>query len=141
MAKKDSKKKEKRAGRGGPQDAVEAVRAAVERTFQASAEGAQSTRERTRELIDEVASAATRVRQTFEELRVLDELKGLRGEVEALARRVSELEAAGRAGAPTSGRTASTRRAMTAAGGGRSSAAGRGARPAAAGGARKSSAA
>src|ERR687883_108026 len=120
MAKKNSKKKEKRAGRGGPQDAVEAVRAAVERTFQASAEGAQSTRERTRELIDEVASAATRVRQTFEELRVLDELKGLRGEVDALARRVAELEGAGRAGgrsggARTGGRTASTRRAMAAA--------------------------
>src|SRR5947207_9845935 len=124
MAKKDSKKKDKRAGRAGPQDAVEAVRAAVERTFQASAEGAQSTRERTRDLIDEVASAAIRVRQTFEDLRVLEELKGLRGEVDALSRRVAELEGAGRAGARAGGRTASTRRAMAAAGGGRSTAAG-----------------
>jgi hypothetical protein len=92
MAKKDSKKKAKKDGPGVPQDAVEAVRAAVERTFHASAESAQSTRERTRELMDEVAAAAARVRQAFDDLRLLEDLKGLRAEVDALARRVAALE-------------------------------------------------
>src|SRR5919197_1972295 len=108
MAKKDSKKKAKKDGTGVPQDAVEAVRAAVERTFHASAESAQSTRERTRELMDEVAAAATRVRQAFDDLRLLEDLKGLRGDVEALARRVSALE--DRAAKPASTHTATARK-------------------------------
>ena len=43
-------------------DALAAIRSAVERTLQASAEGAQSTRERTREIVDEIAAAAGKVR-------------------------------------------------------------------------------
>src|SRR3954469_18710849 len=91
-----SKKKDKPAD-GAQAEAVDAIRSAIERGLQVSAEGAQATRERTRELVDEIASAAGRVRQSLEDMRVLDELRRLRGDVEALAKRVSVLE---RPGAP-----------------------------------------
>lgn len=90
MAKKD-KKKNKQKGSDAA-DTVEAVRSAVERTFQATAEGAASTSKRTRTLVDEVAHAASRIRETIEELKVLEDVRGLRSEIEALARRVAALE-------------------------------------------------
>jgi hypothetical protein len=89
MAKKDGKKKQDE-----PRDALESIRAAFERTFQAYTEGAQSTGERTRAVIDELASAAARFRQTMEEPRLADDIKGLRREIEALSQRVAALEAA-----------------------------------------------
>src|ERR687883_659455 len=89
MAKK-GKKKAKKDTAGT--DAVGAVRTAVERTFQATAEGAQSTRTRAQDLVDEVASAAGRVREVIDALRVLEEL---RREVESLTRRVAALEGSG----------------------------------------------
>src|ERR687896_1433858 len=92
MAKKD--KKSKKGGKGGGTDPVEAVRSAVERTFQVTSEGAAGTRERTRELVDDVAGAAARIRQTIEDLRVLEDLRGLRSEIETLSQRVAALEAA-----------------------------------------------
>jgi hypothetical protein len=88
MAKKDKKKKADTAG----DDPIAAARSAIERAFSASAEGAQATRERTREIVDEIAAAAGRVRHTLEDMRVLDEVKRLRTEVEALAARVGKLE-------------------------------------------------
>jgi hypothetical protein len=91
MAKKDKKKKDKQKGSDAA-DAVEAVRSAVERTFQATAEGAATTSKRTRTLVDEIGHAAARVRETLEELRVLEDVRGLRAEIEALARRVAALE-------------------------------------------------
>src|SRR5690242_18070938 len=91
MAKKDKDKKKKKADKGGD-DPVAALRAAVEGTLRASAEGASATRERTREIVDEIAAAAGRVRHTLEDMRVLDEVKRLRSEVEALASRVASLE-------------------------------------------------
>src|SRR6201989_604039 len=97
MAKKDSKKKDKKDPQ---QDTVDAIRAAVERGLQLSAEGAQATQKRTRELVDEIATAAGRVRHTLEDMKVLDELKRLRTEVEALASRVASLERAKPAAAP-----------------------------------------
>src|SRR5918995_5158875 len=88
MAKKDSKKSGKKdKAAAGAAEAVEAVRAAVERTFTASAEGAKSTRGRAKD----VTAAANRIREVLEE-RVLEELKGLRSDVEGLARRVAALE-------------------------------------------------
>ena len=90
MAKKDKKKSKKKDNPGA--DAVGAVRSAVERTFQATADSAQSTRTRAQDLVDEVASAAVRVREMIEQVGVLEDLKGLRGEVETLARRVAALE-------------------------------------------------
>jgi len=90
MAKKDKKKSKKKDISGT--DPVGAVRTAVERTFQATADSAQSTRTRAQDLVDEVAGAAAKVREMIEQVGVLEDLKGLRGEVESLARRVSALE-------------------------------------------------
>ena len=62
MSKKKDKKKDKSkddSARTGAVDAVEALRAVVERTF---AEGAQSTRERAADIVTEVAQAAASVR-------------------------------------------------------------------------------
>src|SRR5580765_6889864 len=89
MAKKDGKKKDK-------QDTADAIRSAVERAFQLSAEGAQAPRERTREIVEDISAAAGRVRQSLEDMRILDEVKRLRTEVEALAGRIASLEAPGR---------------------------------------------
>jgi hypothetical protein len=94
MAKKDKAKKKDRKGSDAA-DAVEAVRSAVERTFQATSEGAAGTQKRTRALVDEVAHAAARIRETIEELRLLEDVKGLRGEIQSLARRVAALEGRG----------------------------------------------
>jgi DNA-binding protein HU-beta len=89
MAKK-GKKKSKKDNR--PAEAVGAVRTAVERTFQATADSAQSTRTRAQDLVDELAGAAGRVREMIEDVRVLEDIKRLRAEVETLTRRVAALE-------------------------------------------------
>src|SRR3954465_7534288 len=92
MAKKKEKKDKKDTKGSAETDPVAALRSAFERTLSASAEGAQATRERTREIVDEIAAAAGRVRHTPEDMRVLGEVKKLRSEVEALAQRVASLE-------------------------------------------------
>jgi hypothetical protein len=102
-----SKKKDKPAD-GAQAEAVDAIRSAIERGLQVSAEGAQATRERTRELVDEIASAAGRVRQSLEDMRVLDELRRLRGEVEALAGRVAALERPGSSSSTSTSTSSST---------------------------------
>jgi polyhydroxyalkanoate synthesis regulator phasin len=99
MAKKDKKKKNKQQGSDAA-DAVEAVRSAVERTFQATTEGAGATQKRTRALVDEVAHAASRIRETIEDLKILEDVRGLRSEIEALGRRVAALEI-GQRGTPS----------------------------------------
>jgi hypothetical protein len=101
MAKKKKDKKD-----GAQAEAVDSIRAALERGLQMSAEGAQATRERTRELVDEIASAAGRVRQSLEDMRVLDELRRLRTEIETLGARVTALERP-RSSAPASSAAAS----------------------------------
>ena len=100
MPKKDKKKKKDKQGSDAA-DAVEAVRSAVERTFQATSEGAASTQKRTRALVEEIGHAAARVRETLEELKVLEDVRGLRGEIESLARRVAALEGRGAKAAAT----------------------------------------
>src|SRR5918994_2239500 len=110
MAKKDSKKKKngkKDKAPAGAVEAVEAVRSAVERTITATAEGAQSLRGPAQEFAGELAGAVNRIREVLED-RVVDELKGLRTDVEGLARRVSALErpGAGSASTATASRTA-----------------------------------
>ena len=87
MAKKDKKKSKKKDNTGA--DAVGAVRTAVEKTFHATAEGAQSTRTRAQDLVDEVAGAAGRLREMVEQLGVLEDLKK---QVDTLAKRVQALE-------------------------------------------------
>src|SRR5688572_33453946 len=91
MAKKDKKNSKKDKGRE-PADVVEAVRGAVERTFQATTGGTEGARDRGRSLLDDVASAAQRIRESFDDLRVLEDVRGLRAEIEALSKRVAELE-------------------------------------------------
>src|SRR5919107_1826984 len=91
MAKKDKKAAKKDKGRD-PADVVEAVRGAVERTFQATTGGTEGARDRGRSLLDDVASAAQRIRESFDDLRVLEDVRGLRTEIEALSKRVAELE-------------------------------------------------
>ncbi|HEX8102863.1 MAG TPA: hypothetical protein VF533_09635 [Solirubrobacteraceae bacterium] len=89
MAKKDKKKSDKK-DKGG---AADAVRAAVEQAFAATAGGAASTRGRAQELVDDITAMAARVRESLEELNVIEDLRGLRTEVDALAKRVAALEA------------------------------------------------
>src|SRR5688500_5170656 len=91
MPKKDKKTPKKDKGRE-PADVVEAVRGAVERTFQATTGGTEGARDRGRSLLDDVASAAQRIRESFDDLRVLEDVRGLRAEIEALSKRVAELE-------------------------------------------------
>jgi cell division septum initiation protein DivIVA len=93
MAKKDKKSAKKDKSRE-PADVVDAVRGAVERTFQATSGGTDAARDRGRSLLDDVASAAQRIRESFDDLRVLEDVRGLRAEIEALSRRVAELEKA-----------------------------------------------
>ena len=85
-------KKKKDKNHGAQAEAADSIRAAIERGLQLSAEGAQATQKRTRELVDEIASAAGRVRQSLEDMRVLDELRKLRNEIETLGARVTALE-------------------------------------------------
>jgi hypothetical protein len=91
MPKKD-KKASKQDQTREPADIVEAVRGAVERTLQATTGGTEGARDRGRNLLDDVASAAQRIRESFDDLRVLEDVRGLRAEIEALSRRVAELE-------------------------------------------------
>jgi hypothetical protein len=99
MAKKDKKASKK--GRE-PADVVDAVRGAVERTFQATTGGTEGARDRGRSLLDDVASAAQRIRESFDDLRVLEDVRGMRSEIEALSRRVAELEKQAAKPAPAS---------------------------------------
>ena len=114
MPKKDKKAAKKDKGRD-PADVVDAVRGAVERTFQATTGGTEGARDRGRSLLDDVASAAQRIRESFDDLRVLEDVHGLRAEIEALNRRVAELESkqaapAGAAAKPAPARRAPARR-------------------------------
>jgi polyhydroxyalkanoate synthesis regulator phasin len=81
---------------GGGKSRADQLRAAVEGAFSATASGAGPVQKRAQELADELVGAASRVRDALEELRPPspDELDALRAQVEALERRVAELEAA-----------------------------------------------
>jgi hypothetical protein len=102
-----AKNKKKKEDESAP-DLGDALRAAFERTFQAYTDSAHSTGERTRAVIDEMAAAAARIRQTMQDARAADEIAGLRREVEALSARVAALEAA--KSAPPARRTAASSR-------------------------------
>jgi hypothetical protein len=111
MAKKDKKKSKKKDNPGT--DAVGAVRTAVERTFHATADQAQSTRTRAQDLVDEVAGAAGRLREMVEQLGVLEDIKK---QVEALSSRVAALERGGGSAKPaatTSRKPAASRKRAT----------------------------
>jgi polyhydroxyalkanoate synthesis regulator phasin len=99
MAKNKKKKDET-----SPPDLGDAIRSALERTFHAYTESG----ERTRAVLDEMAAAAARIRQSMQEAGVADEIAGLRREVEALSQRVAALEAA--KSRPAARRTAASSR-------------------------------
>jgi uncharacterized protein YoxC len=131
MPKKDKKKaaEAKKDKSRDPADVVDAVRGAVERTFQATTGSTEGARDRGRSLLDDVASAAQRIRESFDDLRVLEDVRGLRAEVDALSRRVAQLEkqaaAAPAAKAkPAPARSATTKRTASAAAAAKPSAAG-----------------
>lgn len=90
MAKKD-KKDSKHQDAPTPADAV---RGAVEQAFAATFGSAASSRGLAQDLVEEIGSATSRVRQAIDELRVVDDLRALRSELEALNQRVESLEAA-----------------------------------------------
>jgi hypothetical protein len=98
MAKK--KDKDRKQAEREPKSRTEQVRAAVEGAFEATAHGAGPVRERAQELADELAGAAARFREVLDELRppTGDELRALGQRLDALERRVAELET-GRAAA------------------------------------------
>jgi hypothetical protein len=102
MAKKDSGKKKKDKKGSGAADTVDAVRSAVERALP------DGSKERGAQIVDEVAKAVMKVRESLEQHGVLDELGKLRHEVESLARRVANLEK------PTAAKPAATRAGSTA---------------------------
>jgi hypothetical protein len=108
MAKKDGKKKKDTKGSGAA-DTVEAVRSAVERALP------EGSRDRGRELVDEVARAVSRVRVSLEQHGVFEELGKLRNEVETLARRVANLERPGTTARSTGTTTTTTPRTTKAA--------------------------
>jgi hypothetical protein len=85
MAKKDGKKKKDKKGSGSA-DTVDAVRSAVERALP------EGSKDRGAQIVDEVAKAVTKVRESLEQHGVFEELGKLRTEVEGLARRVGNLE-------------------------------------------------
>src|SRR5687768_6696017 len=87
----DKKKKGKKKSGGSKR--ADSVRSAVEQTFESTTEGART---RVADLVDEISTAAQRVRTTLEDLNVADELRNLRSQVEHLAERVNELEVGGR---------------------------------------------
>ena len=74
---------------------TEAVRSAVDQAFQATAGSAtQATRDRAQELVDELAQAASKVRDALDDLRppTADEVRSLRADLRALEERVAALE-------------------------------------------------
>lgn len=74
-------------------EAADAVRGAVDRTFQATVGQAQ-VRERAQELVDELSTAAGRVRAVLDDLRIVtgEEVRALREDLDRLERRVRALE-------------------------------------------------
>ena len=88
--------------RSTPQQLPDAVRDAVERTIQATVGGAQQTRGRAQEALDDVVSGAeasaknvrARVREAVEKTRpaTSDDIRELHKEINALSRRLDKLE-------------------------------------------------
>jgi hypothetical protein len=91
MAKKDKQAKKDKSG-GAAADGVDAIRSAIERTL----ESAGLTEKRQREVVEQVSAATGRIRQTLDDLRVVDEVREMRGQLETLAARVAELESGAR---------------------------------------------
>jgi polyhydroxyalkanoate synthesis regulator phasin len=113
MAKKKDAKKSKQTSR------ADAVRAAVDQAFQATANATagagQLTRGRAAEIADELVGNITRMRDALEDVRPAtpEDIKALRSEIATLAERVGRLETARAAeaitGTPAAAKPAATR--------------------------------
>jgi hypothetical protein len=106
MAKKDKQAKKDKSG-GVAADGVDAIRSAIERTL----ESAGLTEKRQREVVEQVSAATGRIRQTLDDLRVVDEVREMRSQIETLTARVAELESGARTRATGAARGASGTRA------------------------------
>jgi polyhydroxyalkanoate synthesis regulator phasin len=73
---------------------ADALRNAVDQTFQVAAGQAQITRERAQELVDDLAQTAGRLRGALEDIRppTGEDVRGVRDRLVALERRVAALE-------------------------------------------------
>lgn len=91
MAKKDKQAKKDKSG-GTAADSIDAIRSAIERTL----EGAGLTEKRQREVVEQVSAATGRIRKTLDDLKVVDEVREMRTQLETLAARVAELESGAR---------------------------------------------
>jgi len=105
VAKKDNAKKKDTAGKKEPAEKPsrgDAVRSAAAQAIEATAGQAGFTRERAQQLADELVHAASRFRETLEDLRPAgtDELRTLRERVAELEERVAKLERAPKRAAP-----------------------------------------
>jgi polyhydroxyalkanoate synthesis regulator phasin len=82
------------APRRRPAEAADALRAAVDRTVQATVGQAQMTRGRAQEVLDELTQAAGRVRESLDDVRLAtgEDVKDLSRRLARLERRVRELE-------------------------------------------------
>ena len=89
LARHGQKGQEEQEVKQGPGGAADAVRDAVERTFQGAAGGAEAAQTRATELFDDVSAAMLRLRETVDERRVLETSSDLRDEVQGLAGRVA----------------------------------------------------
>jgi polyhydroxyalkanoate synthesis regulator phasin len=100
VAKKDDTRKKPGAGGKGSAKKQptrgDAVRSAAAQAIEATAGQAGFTRERAQQLADELVHAASRFRETLEDLRPAgtDELRALRERVAALEERIAKLERA-----------------------------------------------
>jgi ABC-type transporter Mla subunit MlaD len=102
--------------KSSPQRLPEAVREAVDRTLQATREGAETTRTRAQDAVDELVKGAEagaeavrdRVRGAIEERRpaTSDDIRDLRAELRAIVRRLDAIEERLPAPAPAAKRTA-----------------------------------
>lgn len=99
--------------KGSKQSIPEAVRNAVERTFQATVGSASMGRERAQELVDEVvrrsgvgAKSASeiggRIREAIQDLRLAtgDDIKHLQAEIDQIKRRLDQVEQKSQATSP-----------------------------------------
>lgn len=81
------------------QSRADALRAAVDQAFEATAFGARSTRERAQEVADDLVAAAGRVQRMLDDLRppTGEDVRALQRRIEELEARIAKLEEGGRA--------------------------------------------
>ncbi len=116
-----AKKKDKDAKKSPPAKAsrAETVRSAVNEAFTTTAEqtagAAEQGREAAQDIVDQLAQAASRVRDVLDDLRppTGDDVRSLRSSIEQLERRVAALEAASKPAAKSARKAPAKRAAST----------------------------